>query len=212
MIDRIQVQLESIYGLRCEYRASDFLVDAEQARALGGTGRAREELLVAGGAEDLELALYLEPELIDRMGRFGDDAGAAMSSSLGDFCELAEGVSHFVYLAHTAAQERTVSLLELEAQAEVDKFALCTLLHWGGDVRRWSGGLLRRLFDRVGFRETLDGAETWRYQQANRVARAYCDRLLGLVGRGSVERLLTELRHGYRMGAEAKLAYFSKVR
>jgi hypothetical protein len=46
---------------------------------------------------------------------------------------VAEGVSHFVYLS-SAMLERSVSLLELEAQAEVDKFAICGLLRWGEDA------------------------------------------------------------------------------
>ena len=63
MLDAIQEQLENIYGLRCEYRASDFVVDADSARKLGGSARAREELLVSEGEDGLELALYLHPSL-----------------------------------------------------------------------------------------------------------------------------------------------------
>ena len=113
MLDAIQEQLENIYGLRCEYRASDFVVDADSARKLGGSARAREELLVSEGEDGLELALYLHPSL-------------TKPKSLGEFCEVVEGVSHFLYVVQAAREERHVSLLELEAQAV-----------FGGQVQGW---------------------------------------------------------------------------
>jgi len=210
MLDAIQEQLEAIYGIRAEYRARDFLVDLDSARQLGGSGRAREELLVAEGKDGLELALYVEPSLLARVS--AADPEGAMTADLGDFCEVAEGVSHFLYVAHTVRQERTVSLLELEAQAEVDKFAVCTLLKWGLNVGRWAGSLVGRLFEQVQLRHTLSAPERWRYLEANRLAKSYCERLLPMVRSGRMDRLLAELRHGYRLGAEAKLQYFGRAR
>jgi hypothetical protein len=207
MLDALQEQLEAIYGIRCEYRAKDFLVDAEAARQLGGTALAREELLVSEGSEGLELALYLDPELLARL-----TSQAPLDADLGELCEVTEGVSHFLYVAHTANQERTVSLLELEAQAEVDKFAVCTLLHWGLSAGRWASTLVGRLFERVQLREHLTAPERWRYVEANRLAKVYCERLLPVVKAGHLDRLLAELRHAYRLGAEAKLQYFGRAR
>ena len=210
MLDAIQEQLEAIYGIRAEYRVKDFLVDSDTARQLGGSGRAREELLVASGEGGLELALYLEPALLARVSTVGPRG--AMTADLGDFCEVAEGVSHFLYVAHTARLERTVSLLELEAQAEVDKFAVCTLLEWGLHVGRWAGSLVGRLFEQVQLRPNLSHAERWRYLEANRLAKSYCERLLPVVRAGRMDKLLSELRHAYRLGAEAKLQYFGRAR
>jgi hypothetical protein len=113
-----------------------------------------------------------------------------------------------VYLAQSAAQERSVSMLELEAQAEVDKFAVCTLLKWGAKA---GNELVTRLFDKVRLRETLSAAERWRYVESSRLAKSYCGRLGRLVRGGSLEGLLRELRHAYRLGAEAKLAYFARA-
>ncbi|MBL8913223.1 MAG: hypothetical protein JNM17_21180 [Archangium sp.] len=207
MLDSIQEHLENIYGIRCEYRARDFLVtDAEAARQLGGSARSREELLVSEGSDGLELALYLDPVLLSRV----TAARGPLDADLGDFCEVAEGVSHFLYVAHTAELNRSVSLLELEAQAEVDKFAICTLLGWSRHVGRWAGTLVKRLFDEVQFRERLDAGEQWRYAEANRLGRRYASRLMPMVKEGRLESFLSELRHAYRLGAEAKLAYFAR--
>jgi hypothetical protein len=209
MLDAIQEQLESIYGLRCEYRAKDFVViDSDAAKALGGTARAREELLVAEGAEGLELSLYLEPTLLQRLSAL--QPVEALRTDLGAFCELTEGVSHFLYIARSASLERKVSLLEMEAQAEVDKFALCTVLRWGHDVAHWATGLVDKLFHAVSFHGHLDADERHRYETANRLGLRYAKRLLPLIRARSLDRVLAELRHSYRMGAEAKLDYLDR--
>jgi hypothetical protein len=209
MLDRIQEHLEAIYGIRCEHRASDFLVDPESARVLGGSGGAREELLVHQPDEDaLELALYFEPALLERLGELPPQR--ALEVDLGGFLQLAEGVSHFVYLLHTAHLSRTVSLLELEAQAEVDKFVICALLGWARRGRDATAALIEALFDRVRLRDSLSDAERWRYAQSSRIARAYCIRLVRLVTAGDLARLLGELRQAYRLGAEAKLQYYAR--
>lgn len=210
MLDALQAQLETLYGIRCQYRARDFLVDAEAARALGGTGRSREELLVAHDGDSLDLALYLEPAMLARVSRLEHRPDALLDEELPGFCEVTEGVSHFVYLAQTASLERRVSMLELEAQAEVDKFAICTLLRWGQHAAHWAQRLVGTLFDRVRYADTLTAAERWRYTEANRLARRYAHRLLPAIRAGRLDALLSELRQAYRLGAEAKLAYFAR--
>jgi hypothetical protein len=200
LLDRIQAHLEAIYGIRCELKASDHLVDAETARALGGSAD-REELLVYQAADALELALFVDPKLLERL------EWQAPLDDLHGFCEATEGVSHFLYLVRAAQLEREVSLLELEAQAEIDKFASCALLSWrdGADLRLLHG----RLFDRVSYRTDLSPSVRWRYEEANRIAKTYCRRLLELFAARRMDRLLAELRHTYRMGAEAKLQRLS---
>ena len=197
-----------------QYRAKDFLVDFETARALGGTGRNREELLVsqAEDGESLDLALYLEPEMLRRVTTFEAAPGTALDDDLAAFCEVTEGVSHFIYMAQSAGLERTVSLLELEAQAEVDKFALCVLMRWGRGGASWATSLMGRLFERVRFNGQLSPDEKWRYAEANRLAKTYAGRLMHLIRERQLERLLGELRHAYRLGAEAKLQYFARAR
>lgn len=210
MLDALQAQLETLYGIRCEYRARDFLVDAEAARALGGTGRSREELLVAQDGESLDLALYLEPTMLERVSRLEHTPEALLDQELAGFCEITEGVSHFLYVARTASLSRRVSMLELEAQAEVDKFAVCTLLRWGQHAAGWASRLVGTLFERVRYAETLTAPERWRYGEANRLAKRYCQRLLPAIREGQLDALLSELRQAYRLGAEAKLAYFAR--
>jgi hypothetical protein len=65
--------------------------------------------------------------------------------------------------------------------------------------------LHEQLFDRVAYRPELPADARWRYGEANRIAKAYCRRLVELVAARRLDVLLSELRHTYRMGAEAKL-------
>lgn len=212
MVGRIQEHLEAIYGIRCEERAEAYLVDPEAAKLLNASGREREELWVREADGELEVALYFEPALLERLRAYeGDAAGGLLEADLDGYCQLAEGVSHFLYLARAAESERQVSLLELEAQAEVDKFASCLLHRWGQDVLAWARELMHRLFDAVTYRPALSGDERWRYQEANRLSRNYCARLLPHVAARRLDRLLSALRYSYRLGAEAKLQHLALV-
>lgn len=211
MIDAVQAALEALYDLDGAERAEAFVVDREAARRLGGAGMADEELLVAEEPEGLSVALFLCPGLLARL-EAGSRAGqrAFAEGALDDWCQLTEGISHFLYLSHVADQERTASLLELEAQAEVDKFALGLLSGWseGGEGR--ARLLLSRLFDDIRYRSHLGATEQRRYREANRLARGYCERLLPLVRRRHRDRLVGELRYAYRLGASAKLRHLAQ--
>jgi hypothetical protein len=209
MIARVQEHLETIYHLQGGLSALDFVVDRRTAHALGYTGRSGEELLVREDDGALEVALYLSPELLERLGRCeGAPAHHLLDRHLDAFCQLAEGVSHFLYLTRAAMQGRRVSLLELEIQAEIDKFALCVLSGWRRGAR-FAEHLFLRLFRWVSFRTGLAIDELWRYQQANRISARYCTRLLRHVAHERMDLFLSDLRYAYRLGAQAKLRYLS---
>lgn len=201
-MDAVQDHLEAIYAVRCSHRARGFLVDAEQAQALGAEVGTAEALLVREEEDGLELGLYLAPDVIGTL-------AAAPDGALGPFCQLAEGVSHFLYLSRSAELARSVSLLELEAQAEVDKFALLLLRAWSGGRGRWAALLHGSLFDAPEFRLGLSPLECRRYGEANRLARAFCARLLPLCAARRLEPVLQALRYAYRLGAMAKFEHFA---
>jgi hypothetical protein len=196
-VQALQARLQAIYGVEAP-GVEGFLVGREVAAASGHAVRAREELLVLEEEDGLWLGLYLdEPAL----------AGAARGE-LGPLAQVAEGVSHFVYLATRAARGRPVSLLELEVQAEVDKFAVLLLALWRRDRRRRSRALRRRLYQRVRYLDHLAAEELERYREANRLGAGYARWLEGrYVEEADVEGLLRELRASYRLGAGEKLGY-----
>jgi hypothetical protein len=212
LVGWVQEHLEAIYGIRCAQRAHEYLLNEEAARLLGGTCRSSEELLVHQEGDELWLGLYFGTELLARFAELTPEVlRAALEKNLATYCEVAEGISHFLYVAHTANQGRTVSLLELETQAEIDKFASCLLHSWHDRSPSRARELHRRLFDCVRFDPQLTGDEARRYEEANRLSRTYCSRLIPHVLAGRLDRLLSDLRYSYRLGAEAKLRHLANA-
>jgi hypothetical protein len=193
----VQARLQAIYGVEAP-GVEGYLIGREVAAAAGHALRAPEELLVLEEADGLSIGLFLdEPAL----------AGAARGE-LGPLAQVAEGVSHFVYLATRAARGRPVSLLELEVQAEVDKFAVLLLALWRRERRHRSRALRRHLYERVCYHDHLAEDELVRYREANRLGAGYARWLEGrYVEEDDVEGLLRELRASYRLGAGEKLGY-----
>ncbi|HEY6104582.1 MAG TPA: hypothetical protein VIV59_01275 [Anaeromyxobacteraceae bacterium] len=208
----LQAEFEAIYGVEAP-RVGDFLVGRDGARAAGAEPRGPEALLVLEEEDGLSLGLYLDEAVL--RGAAAADTNhprpqLTSRSRLPDVACAAEGVSHFVYLATRAGAGRPVSLLELEVQAEVDKFALFLLHLWRRGLRRLSGALRRRLFERVGYRAWLGEEALERYRTANRLGGGYARWLEGrFVEEADAEGLLRELRASYRLGGGEKLGHLA---
>jgi hypothetical protein len=139
-----------------------------------------------------------------------DPVGALTENNLADYCTALEGVSHFVYATWRLGRDAPVSLLELETQAEVDKYAATVFLVAHQQGGTYPSQVHPRLFDRVSFDARLEPAQYHRYRTAHRCAAQYCRRLeRRFVQRGEarIEALLRELRKFYRLGAAAKLRH-----
>ncbi len=208
ILARLQALLGRIYDVEPPLDPAAFLVtDASLVREWLHDGATDEALLLREGEGGLEVSLYVDGAVLARLARRDPFEGVG-DDNLQDCCTALEGVSHLLYLAWCAARGRGVSLLELETQAEVDKFAalmvLCPL-GCGDEAER----LHARLFERVSFAEGLDGERLARYADANRLAARYCRRLVKRwLGRGPDGHpgLFRDLRAFYRLGHGAKLA------
>jgi hypothetical protein len=209
----LQSLLGRLYDVDLEYDVYDFLVTdrgALGAAAPGNDERALDEALwLAETPDGAGVALYMDPSVLRRLE--GDDpVGALTESNLADYCTALEGVSHFVYSTWRLERDLPVSLLELETQAEVDKYAVTVFLladqHGGG----YPAQVHARLFDRVRFDGRLLPEQYARYRTAHRCAAQYCRRLeRRFVNRGvaRIEAMVRELRTFYRLGSTAKLRH-----
>jgi hypothetical protein len=186
---RIQRGLETLYRLD---RAAD--VDAFVTHADEGQ---REALLVRESEDGLELQL--------RIPRLGDASVDVDGASLDPLCQIIEGVSHFVYLADRASLGREATQLELELQAEVDKYVILASALRDFDVRT-SRRLRERLYDDISFVHDADTVEGERYRVANGCARRFTGRLeRDYVTRARFGELQGELRRFFHMGQTEKL-------
>jgi hypothetical protein len=213
LLDHIQAQLEAIYDLPHPASVSDYLVDRRSLEDAGVKVRASEEVLLLESEAGLDLGLYLAPELFERLRGKDPRQSSGLSlvtEDLSAFAVMAEGVSHVVYLLRCAEQERQVSKLELEAQAEVDKFAISAMHLWGRGLREGAAVLWERLFGTALLRDGLSPEERDRYTTAGNVARDYARRLVAEhVIPGRLDAFLADLRATYRLGGNHKLRAFS---
>lgn len=186
-----------------EHCIDDFLVtDQKFVTTLTGSGRSiREQVLVQKEGVDVWLSLYLDSEVYSRFSQHGANDHMCKNQAV-DFCLAAEGVSHFMYLCWNANFEREVTKLELELQAEVDKYLL--LLDYVAEESR--AHLHPWLFECWQFDKGLNEEEQNRYEIANQYASRYC---LGLEQRylsiGKKQAMIRELRRFYRKTHKQKI-------
>jgi hypothetical protein len=209
VLAELQSLLHDVYELELTYDVQDFLLtDAVVARQLDRNGReVDEKLLICESDGEARVSLYLRQALVDRLHR-RDPTRRLDEENLEDFWTAFEGVSHFTYFAWNATWERSVTLLEMELQAEVDKFiATSMLLSRQGagapaDLHHW-------LFERPSFDHALTAAELDRYEAANRLAGLYCRSLVRRMADGEEGALRNELRRFYRLTQSGKIAHIT---
>ncbi len=158
-------------------------------------------------AGEIELALFVDPVALANLA--ANDPGRRLGDhNFGDFLLAIEGVSHFVYMICCARVERRVSQLELELQAEVDKYVTCLLVR--EPARDVSAALRARLFGDCEYHDDLDHEERDRYRAANDNAQRYAAYLeAAFVAPRRIPEMLHELRGFYRAGLAAKLAHIA---
>jgi hypothetical protein len=184
--NQVQRDIERFYRLEQAPSVESFLRSAGKSQ--------REAVRIrdaADGAVEIEV---MAPEL-------------SAAPDLDSVCQLIEGVSHFVYVADRARRELPATQLELELQAEIDKYVLLAL-----DGDRYDSSAARavheRLYERVRFCHP-EGTEAGdRYRMANDLAARMVRRLEVLYAeKGRFGELREALSRFYRMGQADKILF-----
>lgn len=200
-----------MYRVSTSLDVADFLVDEAGRRAFSAARAPGEQLFVLEEPDGLLVSLFVDEGALRRLATH-DPRRCLDERNLPDFLLALEGVSHFVYLASRMQHERPVSAVELELQAEVDKFAVLLLVGWGQGGAH-VGGLRDRLFHRIRYLPDLSADERSRYLLANEAANDYCRALEHrFVSRRAADELLVELRRFYQQGLAGKLDRVSALR
>lgn len=209
MLERLQQQLHDINRSDAGYDIRDFLVtDARIAQAISGGDtltNSGETLLLREDEDGVAVSLYLDQAILERL-RAGDPADALGAGLLDDLCKVIEGLSHFNYVAWRASRDRSVTLLELELQAEVDKFVSTMQLAREERDSDLMNGLHGRLFDNPRFHDHLDRRQLERYRAASEYAARFCRALVPRL-RDWGGDVLPELRRFYRMSLGDKISH-----
>ena len=205
LLARLQLGLEALYRVETQLAIDAFVIDGDQRDQMRPARAPREQLLLREADGELAMALFVDAAALANLEQ-NDPTARLDDENFTDFCLAVEGVSHFVYLALRAAESRPVSQLELELQAEVDKFACCFL------VAGTAASLRRRLYGDVIYAADLDADERERYRTANREAARYAAALeRRFLASEQTVGLLAELRRFYRMDLPEKLGRIAQL-
>lgn len=211
LLRRMQTLLAQLYDAPVREDVQDFVLsDRRRLSQVVGehAGHASDEqVFVVEEEQGVRLGLFIERDVLRRLAR-RDPLTALDEENLPDYCTALEGVSHFHYLVWSLARGRNVSLLELELQAEVDKYAIAVALMTRQQAGRFPEALHAKLFHAVSFLPQLDETSRRRYEEANRHAARFCrsleERFLR-VRRQRPELWLAELRQFFRRGHQEKI-------
>jgi hypothetical protein len=206
---RVQRGLETLYRVDTGVTVDDFVIDGLTRESLAPTRKPREQLLVCHDEGEVALALFIDPSVLDNLAQH--DPGRRLGDhNFGDFVLAVEGVSHFIYAICCARAQRPVTQLELELQAEVDKYVTCLLAT--EPAPGLSEALRHRLFGDPEYEPDLDPDEQDRYRAANDNAHRYAAWLEStFVASRRIPEMLGELRRFYREGLAAKLARIARA-
>ena len=224
ILRQIQDLIGGIYDVSVSHDVYDFLVtDRGHLPAAARDSSTDEQLIIALEQDSCGVSLYLDPALLERL-KQADPIRTLNDGNVADYLTALEGVSHFVYFAWNAGHDKSVSLLELELQAEIDKYvaSYCLLRRQFPD--RFPAELMRVLFERTRIDPTLAGDRTEIYRAASRYAEKFCRRLerslrdSGAIsqpadaGRGVMTApVMAELRRFYRLTDTRKRAHIERA-
>jgi hypothetical protein len=184
---RVQAGLERLYQLTRVASVEDYITVEAGAR----------ETLFVRSTDDgaIELSLRV-PALED---------AARNANALDRICQIIEGVSHFVYVADRAARDQSTTQLELELQAEVDKYVVLGSSNPNFDAVQ-SSALRISLFQEVEYINAAATEEGERYRTASVNADRFTRKLeQHYIRDRNLPALRKHLRAFYQMGLEDKL-------
>jgi hypothetical protein len=213
VLQQLQDLLAGIYDLPMQYKVYDFLfTERDRLPCTVRDSNTDEQLLVLDEGGAAAVGLFLDPRLLERLA-VANPLEALHGGNLADYWTALEGVSHFIYLAWNAGHDRGVSLLELELQAEIDKYVTSWWLLREQDPARYPAELHRLLFERSRVDVCLAGERCELYREANQYAARFCRRLerqLSVQAAAGRRDTLAELRRFYRLSRERKLTHIQR--
>jgi len=209
MLAALQRQLSDIYRLGRAYDVRDYMItDPTLAKALGQDamlGNSEETLLLSQDEEGLALSLFLDGDMLGRL-ESGNPLDKLRTELLDDLWKVMEGISHFNCVVWKATQDRSVSLLELELQGEIDKYVGTMLLALEQADSHLLNSLHGWLFDEVRYHDELDEEQLDRYRSANDYAARFCHGLQQQLIDDD-QHVLSQLRHFYRLQLADKISH-----
>jgi hypothetical protein len=218
MLQSLYQQLAELYELEAPHNIDDFLItDPAQAAPLQAMTMqsAREQLFVRQGRQQIDVTLFLDQSVVSNL-KPQNPFSELSRGEINDYWLAIEGISHFLYLTWRGSFRRAMTQLEMELQAEIDKY-LCSCLSLSGlplpgeERGQWLRKLHHILFEQTTIDATQSADQAERYATANRYAARYCHALNPQLKHGMSVGLVNELRRFYRLSQNEKLRRINEL-
>jgi hypothetical protein len=204
----VQRRLEGLYALPPLAPVTEFLISEEDAAGYPGGG---SRTLVTQDGDEISLAVVLDARVEEHLAR-SDPRVRLDDGNLDPFCTLTEEVSHFLYLLFCAQSSRSITELELELQAEVDKYLSSVFLLSLQNEGAVSPHLREMLFQRYRLGAAVTPERAERYHAASAMAYRYCGFLeRRYLKESRLADLAREARRFYRLGQREKLEKIAEL-
>lgn len=210
MLTSIQKEIEKTYQIVCPFSVEDFLLNEKERsrylKQIPSLVDSEETLLIRQKEEEIDIGLLYNPELLDWSRNFDwkEIQNPQNQFCVGKLGSLIEGVSHFVYFLWKLEQKQPLTQLELELQAEIDKFILLSQTTDPSDLEN----LIDSLYEEVNWIPALGSLEKSRYQTAAKLAFKYCHYLKKTYFYShQTHAIYSEIRTFYRMSQAEKIRW-----
>ena len=218
LVTTVQQQFQSIYQLPHDLSIEDFLINQEALETvqeeqcdLLSTAHHRGFMLLFPEGNELHVGIYLHNQLLDNLRKHNPLFGLH-EKNIGDFCIMIEEVSHFLYTTWRAQHDIKMTKLEIELQAEVDKFVLCSLYRAQHPESLHRLPLMELLFESYHFEKNIPEESQQRYHTASRLASHYCHFLnRHYFNDNHIPQMIKEIRQFYRFSQTDKISHINRI-
>ncbi|MBI4405123.1 MAG: hypothetical protein HY537_13255 [Deltaproteobacteria bacterium] len=221
IICKIDQALKGLYSIDLVYQAQDFLVEnipTKPTLVIGNKWMGNGALLIEEEEHPehaLSVGIYLNQTIQAELSSFDQWPKKCWSLlQISAFAIAAEEVSHFNYLLFNALAGRSVSQLELEFQAEVDKFLLTYFANigWSQWDKKTFTHLFEQFFIKFSISTEISPGQKERYVQASQLAKGLVLRFEKyLSNRFLYEKAFRLLRRFYRLSVADKISFVNSL-
>jgi len=218
LLKKIQQQFEAIYQLPQDLSIEDFVINQDTLDRLKERKRNPPSILNPKGmmlllpeGDELRLAIYLHDQVMNNLHKYNPFLGLN-ERNIHAFCIMLEEVSHFLYTTWKARHCIQITELELELQAEIDKFIICTFYCLNHGNRTNSLHLKELLFENFSLEKDLSLESKNRYLTASKLALHYCHFLENhFIKKTLFSQMVEEIRKFYRLAQTDKISHINRT-
>jgi hypothetical protein len=167
LIDQVENRLRKINGIEHYLRARDFVIPTELDNSL----------IIAEREGEADLAICLREKVLERLSsvQLPQDFDFEL---IPDLSLVVEELSHFNFYCVHAHSGRQISGLDMEIQAEVDKFAFALDCLEQQNQASLEHKLFDLHFEHLKLGGWVSSDLALRYEDAHRIARGFCRKIL----------------------------------